>query len=417
MLTIHRRHARNCKKRKYPTVELDHCNCPLMLMGKDGHGVYHNREALHTRDKYTAAQVAREIEEGRLVKPRATAEEWTLEKALGRYRDMLVEQKGLKESTIRNNKLCHKSLLSYADRKGIKYLREITPTDLSNWVKELLPLATSTRVMRIGMMKRMLDLAWKMKWIPEDPSIHLMSPKQNREGKTKPFDLQSELPRIMKAIPIWDSGFMFIRKTSRNIWSRNPETAAAFMYVLRFTGMRASDAFMFNPTQLERRVINGQEMYCYFAKKQKKTDHPVFLPMFPEDAEPILKAKWLSDQWAFWDGKTELHDWNNKFQNVVFPILERVSGVTNIHPHRFRDTFATDLLSKGVDIRSVSRLLGHKSVATTLQYYEHYVLEDQDRLIAKVQGSAHGGAHGAGEVIQFPHGNRNTGTGGSLRGR
>jgi integrase len=43
-----------------------------------------------------------------------------------------------------------------------------------------------------------------------------------------------------------------------------------------------------------------------------------------------------------------------------------------------------DLLSRDVNIRSVSRLLGHKNVATTLTYYEHWVRGDQDKLVDKM---------------------------------
>jgi integrase len=70
-----------------------------------------------------------------------------------------------------------------------------------------------------------------------------------------------------------------------------------------------------------------------------------------------------------------------RFRQNVVAYLEKVCGVVNIHPPRVRDTFAVDFLQKNGDIRALSRLLGHKDVATTLRYYELYIPSDQNKAI------------------------------------
>lgn len=52
----------------------------------------------------------------------------------------------------------------------------------------------------------------------------------------------------------------------------------------------------------------------------------------------------------------------------VLKEIEKRSGVENIHPHRFRRTFATTLANRGMDIQEVQKLLGHASINTTMQY-------------------------------------------------
>ena len=48
--------------------------------------------------------------------------------------------------------------------------------------------------------------------------------------------------------------------------------------------------------------------------------------------------------------------------------IGRKAGVEKVHPHRFRRTMATNLLSKGMPIEEVREILGHVKLETTLLY-------------------------------------------------
>jgi len=57
----------------------------------------------------------------------------------------------------------------------------------------------------------------------------------------------------------------------------------------------------------------------------------------------------------------------------------RKTDVPQVHTHSFRHKFATDLLQKGANIRTVQELLGHTSLSVTERYL---AVTDQDKLWA-----------------------------------
>ena len=48
--------------------------------------------------------------------------------------------------------------------------------------------------------------------------------------------------------------------------------------------------------------------------------------------------------------------------------LAEKAGVQNVHPHRFRRTLATNLITHGMPIQEVASILGHENIDTTMTY-------------------------------------------------
>lgn len=59
-------------------------------------------------------------------------------------------------------------------------------------------------------------------------------------------------------------------------------------------------------------------------------------------------------------------------------------GLSGVHFHTLRHSFATRLIELGVDMKTVSVLLGHSSVKTTLDFYVHSLLEQQRLAVDKL---------------------------------
>lgn len=64
-----------------------------------------------------------------------------------------------------------------------------------------------------------------------------------------------------------------------------------------------------------------------------------------------------------------------------FKKFSKKYDLPHINPHAFRHTLASVLCQSGVDIVTISKWLGHKSVTTTMNIYEHILENGRDQVV------------------------------------
>lgn len=146
----------------------------------------------------------------------------------------------------------------------------------------------------------------------------------------------------------------------------------AVLATLRWTGLRRNEVSMLRLDQvdLESRRIS------LVGKGDKARIVPIAPPLVPilDDYLTSLRPA-LAKSAFFFVNPSAQH--GGRYEGrygpaTVAKLVQRAgtgAGVSGRHfPHRWRHSYATALLRRGVDIHVVQRLLGHSNIATTTRY-------------------------------------------------
>lgn len=102
------------------------------------------------------------------------------------------------------------------------------------------------------------------------------------------------------------------------------------------------------------------------AVRERTVVRKLDLQVFPGPmGEDFLRCRGFSESLRM---ETAADLWRRRLRRVC-----KIAKVPQAHAHRFRHTFAVELLKKGVPIEEVSILLGHSSVRITERHYAAWV--------------------------------------------
>lgn len=261
----------------------------------------------------------------------------------------------------------YKTILSrlkqFSVQRGIVHLCDVGLSDLLGF-KQTWPTGPRATLNNIQRLRSFFNFCVAVGWIRESPAKALSMPQGIRNTQKMPFT-EAEVPRIFNAAQTIS---LHRRASITNL------DLYAFALTMRYTGLRISDCGLLKACRL-----HGNSMFLY----AKKNGALVYCPLLPWVANVLRSVEIKRGGYLFCTGSTRLQTvvefWSKRL-NQVF----EAAGIKDGTSHRFRHTFAVDLLQNGVDIKHVSMLLGHESVLTTEEHYSAWIQSRQDALNADV---------------------------------
>jgi integrase/recombinase XerD len=370
VITIFVRHSASCKYRGDEFYK--GCKCRKHLRWSSG-GEQHRKQA-GTRSWAAAEEVKRRLEDqlaGRKPDPDAAASVQTIRAAV----DSFItgkEGQGISTDVVERNKRELYRFAAFAEERGIFTITAVTLPLLmeyrGTWT-ETYP-SSVTRALVQKRLRGFLRYCVDSGWLDRAPKL---TPIKMDAPPTMPLT-DAEYQALLAAAPLeFPNG---LGKRLR-----------AVIQIMRWTGLAVRDAVTLCRDQL---LCDSEKKTYRIVTSRQKTGTHVSVPIPADVAEEALAA---CDHpvYLLWQNTKEgtARQAGHSTSIALTKIFNRagIRTLGHMKSHRLRDTFAVDLLQKGVPLEDVSKMLGHTSVATTERHYSAWVKGRQDRLDSLVMGT------------------------------
>ncbi len=363
MLTLFRRHLKRClhaaKGRKHRT-----CTCPLMVEGTlRGAKV---RKSLDMRSWDAGQALLREWEATGI-----GAETPTVAQAVERFLNDAAARH-VRAGTLKNVRVLLQNLERFAEEKGVRLIRTFNMEQVRA-LRESWTFSAVTAAKKLERLRSFFRFCKDSGWIDANPCDKVKPPKVD-QPPTLPFT-QEEMQRILAACDELPDNY----GRPGGLPARRVK---ALVLLLRYSGLRIGDA-----VTLPTKNLTDGRLLLY----TQKTGVPVHLPLPPFVASALAELPRRNTEYFFWTGDSKPATATGKWRNRLAKVF-KLAKVEGGHTHRFRDTFAVELLLRGVPIDQLAILLGHSSVRITERYYAPWVKSRQERLEQLVRAGWDSGA-------------------------
>jgi integrase/recombinase XerD len=271
----------------------------------------------------------------------------------------LTIEKGHSQNTIESYQRDILKFLNFIKSETIDKFKDVGQKEIIDYLMHLRERDFSSA----SVARRLVSIKVFYKFLNSEEIVNI-NPTENIES-----------PRLMRRLP----DFLTLEEVDRLLCQPDPNDNLgtrdiAMFEVLYATGLRVSEliSLKINDINLERGYI------ITFGKGSKERVVPI-----GKSAQEKLKKYIEESRHSLIKGKGGDELFVNRFGGKMtrqgfWKIIKkyaRLAGIKkDISPHTLRHSFATHLLERGADLRSVQQMLGHSDISTT-QIYTHVVRE------------------------------------------
>ncbi len=184
-----------------------------------------------------------------------------------------------------------------------------------------------------------------------------------------------DAPRLPRLLPKYLTEAEVDRLLAVELEGYRGLVARASLEILYATGLRISELL-----SLPRAALSGDAQVLLVRGKGGR-ERVVPLSEASRQAAEALRAGSGDSRWLF-PGRDPRHALSRQAFDPVMKQAALTAGLdpARVSPHVLRHSFASHMLARGADLRSLQTLLGHADIATT-QIYTHVLAERLQRLV------------------------------------
>jgi integrase/recombinase XerC len=268
------------------------------------------------------------------------------------FLNFLTTEKGASEHTTKNYGIDLRKFMKFIAEKEFK---DLTYLDIRSFLASLKTheYSKSSISRKLACLRSFFKYLVRENILTQNPAAGIATPK--KEKRLPSFMNPDEITKLLDA-------------PAKNSWEEKRDKA--ILEMLYSSGLRVSELAGLNHDDLD--FFGGLVRVRGKGKKER---------IVPVGQEALNSLR------AYWDMKAPRETANvikkplfisrigsrltdRSVRRMILKYVKRTGLGKEISPHTFRHSFATHMLDRGADLRSVQELLGHANLSTT-QIYTH----------------------------------------------